>query len=354
MNITNLLFIKQGVTSYGHIEAGIQRAASGIPGLRMVVHDLVPFYREQSISLGTQPHPVRMNCAIQALLQQVLQDTSSTVLLLNGFVLETHCPGFFATLRKSGKIIISWQIDDPYYIDKTRSFASHLDLVLTVDSSTLPVYAALKKKAEFMPLACDPQLHHSYDDTADTYHCEVCFVGTPFAGSRRTRLIDDLADFLSKYDTRIIGATDLDSWRKGLTHFTELEACIHDARVGPEEAARYFSAARINLNLHKDSYGHVWDSNAECIEACSPAERSFAIAGCGGFQLIDDTRPDLARLFSSGEELVTFSDAPDLKKKIAYYLQHDDERQEIACAGQARAYAQHTYLHRLQAILALL
>jgi len=354
MNVQDLLFIKQGVTSYGHIEAGIQRAAKCVPGLRTVVHDLVPFYREQSIAFGAQPHRVRMNCAIKALLQQVLADTTSTVLLLNGFVLEAHYQGFFAALRNSGKTIVSWQIDDPYYIDKTRNFASCLDLVLTVDSSTLPVYAALKKRAEFLPLACDPQLHHSYDDTAGTYRCEVCFVGAPYAGSRRTRLIDDLAGFLSRYDTRIVGANDVDSWRKSLTHFADLEASVHDTRVEPEVAARYFSSARINLNLHKDSYGHVWDSNACRIEACSPSERSFALAGCGGFQLVDNTRPDIERLFSNGEELVTFSDGPDLEKKIVYYLQHDDERQEIARSGQARAYAQHTYLHRLNAILTLL
>ena len=354
MSLPNLLFIKQGVTSYGHIEDGVQRAANRIAGLRMIVHDLVPYYREQTISAGTQPHPVRMKGAIQSLLQQVLTDTTSTVLLLNGFVLETHCPGFFAALRNSGKTIVSWQIDDPYYIDKTRNFASYLDLVLTVDSSTLPVYAALKKKAEFLPLACDPHLHRSYDDTTGTYRCDVCFVGAPYAGSRRTRLIDELARFLSKQDTRIVGSNDVDSWRKSLRNFTELEACINDARVGIEEAARYFSVARINLSLHKDSFGHVWDSNAGRVEARSPAERSFAIAGCGGFQLIDDTRPDLARMFRTGEELVTFSDARDLEKKIAYYLQHDGERREIARAGQTRAYAQHTYLHRLQEILALL
>jgi len=48
----------------------------------------------------------------------------------------------------------------------------------------------------------------------------------------------------------------------------------------------------VNLNLHKDSFGHAGTANAGKIAARSPNERSFAIAGCAGFQLIDEARPD--------------------------------------------------------------
>lgn len=347
----DMLFLKQGITSYGHIEAGIERAAAGITGLRFASLDLSARYHAQREPMRSQPHPVRMKQAIGRLLEELLPRPEPCVLLLNGFVLETHSPGFFAALKGAGKTVVGWQIDDPYYIDKAAAFAAGLDLVLTVDSSALPFYAALKKRAHFLPLACDPALHHDYGAAVAPYLCDVSFVGTPFAGSRRTRLIDELAACLPKYDARIVGATDRDSWRKSLANFEALAPSIRDARVGPGEAARYFSGSRINLNLHKDSYGHAWDANAGHIEARSPCERTFAIAGCGGFQLIDDSRPDLADFFIPGRELVTFSDAADAAAKIAYYLSHDGERQGIARAGQARALAEHTYLHRLKAIL---
>lgn len=347
----DVLFIKQGVRSYGHIEAGIERAAGAIPGLRLRLADLSAFYFAQRGALREQPHAARMRRACGELLRELLGEEGEWLLLLNGFVLESHHPGFFRALKRAGRKIASWQIDEPYYVDKNRGFAAELDLVLSVDSSTLPLYREMGKKAEYLPLACDPALHRSYGEAAAPYRCDVCFVGTPFAGSRRTRLFDELADCLPKYDCRIVGATELDSWQKSLANFEQLRGCIRDAAIGPREAAQYFSGARVNLNIHKDSYGHAWDRNAGRIEARSPCERTFAIAGCGGFQLVDDTRPDLAQAFAPGRELVSFSDARDLEAKIGYYLGHEEERSAIARAAQARAYAEHTYLHRLQAIV---
>lgn len=37
--------------------------------------------------------------------------------------------------------------------------------------------------------------------------------------------------------------------------------------------------------------------------------------------------------------------------KIAYYLEHDNERQAIAQAGYERTHAQHTYWHRMRYML---
>ena len=348
-----LVFVKQGVRSYGHLEAGIERAAREIPGLALRSLDLSAHYFAQAGELRAAPHPRRLREAAKALLAELLREPAETVLLLNGFVIESHHPGFFRALKGAGKRIAGWQIDEPYYVDKNRGFATELDLLLSVDSSTVPLYRERGVKAEFLPLACDPALHKSHAAAAP-YACEVCFVGTPFKGSRRTQLIDDIAPCLARHDTRIVGATELDSWQKSLANFSLLKAAIRDQAVSPQQAAQYFSGAKVNLNLHKDSFGHAWDRNAARIAARSPNERTFAIAGCGGFQLIDDTRPDLARFFAPGRELDTFSDAADLEKKIDYYRAHADERRALAAAAQARAYREHTWRHRLEAVLALL
>ena len=349
-----VLFVKQRVYSYGVIERGLERAAAEIPGLRLATVDLSRHLSSQSSPLREQPRKTRMKHAVADLLEEVLKDRSEYVLLLNGFVLRSYCPEFFAALKAAGRTVISWQIDDPYYLDKTAKFVDYLDFVFTVDSSTLPLYRQRSKKIAFLPLACDPTVHRSQGALPEKYGCDVCFIGAPFAGSRRVRLIDELAPFLARQRTRIMGTTEVDTWRGNLAHFADLEGCIVDERVRANETMKYFSAARINLNIHKDSYGHVWDRNSARVEARSPAERTFAIAGCGGFQLIDDTRPDLAKLFEPGREIVTFTDAADLVRKIEYYLHHEDERRAIALAGQARAHGTHTYAHRLKALLEFL
>ena len=211
-----LIFIKQGVTSYGPIENSIHRAAKQIPDLTFKIISLSDIFFAQPDPLNKESYAVRMQHAIHDLLQPILQNEIENILLLNGFVLDHYYPEFFDKLRAANKKIIGWQIDDPYY---------------------------------------------------------------------------------------------------------------------------------------KDSFGHAWDKNSKQIIAQSPCERTFCIAGCGSFQLIDDARQDLAKAFENGKELVTFTDAEDLAGKIDYYLKHEEERIAIAQAGQKRAHSTHTYEHRLREIL---
>jgi len=44
-------------------------------------------------------------------------------------------------------------------------------------------------------------------------------------------------------------------------------------------------------------------------------------------------------------------DLADLKNKIDYYLQHDEERESIRLAGHDRTIDEHTYVHRWATIL---
>jgi spore maturation protein CgeB len=67
---------------------------------------------------------------------------------------------------------------------------------------------------------------------------------------------------------------------------------------------------------------------------------------CGGF-LICDRQRDILELFREGEHLVTFRDAADLARKVHYYLDHPEERQDIARKGHEEAVSKHAYVHRL-------
>jgi spore maturation protein CgeB len=349
-----MIFIKQGVTSYGPIEDSIHRAARNIPDLDFKIISLTTIYFSQPAPLNEESYAVRMHQAIHNLLQPLIQHESENILLLNGFVLDHYYPEFFDKLRAANKKIISWQIDDPYYIDKTIPFVKKLDLVLTVDTATMPTYKSYNKNAVFLPLACDPLQHRSYPDLPAEFLSDICFIGVPFTDSRRVELIDNIIPTLSAHNSKIMGTSDIDTWQKNLRHYQEGKDFITDVRTKPEDTVKFFAGAKINLNIHKDSFGHAWDKNSKHIVAQSPCERTFCIAGCGGFQLIDDTRPDLSKVFTDGEELVTFSDEKDLASKINYYLKHEEEMTSIALAGQQRAHSTHTYQHRLSEILNLL
>ena len=78
--------------------------------------------------------------------------------------------------------------------------------------------------------------------------------------------------------------------------------------------------------------------------------RTFELAGAHGFQLVDE-RSELPRFFERGTELETFTNIDECRSKIRYYLEHPDERSEIASAAHHRALSDHTYRHRMEAAI---
>jgi hypothetical protein len=79
--------------------------------------------------------------------------------------------------------------------------------------------------------------------------------------------------------------------------------------------------------------------------------RVFEGSACGALVITDAVQNGLTDLFRPGEEIVVFQDDADLIEKILFYLDHPQERQAVAQAGQARTLAQHTYRHRARQIV---
>jgi spore maturation protein CgeB len=70
--------------------------------------------------------------------------------------------------------------------------------------------------------------------------------------------------------------------------------------------------------------------------------RNFEVPGCGGFMLTGRAE-NIEQYYEPGRELVLFDGADDLRQKVRYYLDHPDERDEIAIAGYERTLRDHTY-----------
>ena len=82
-----------------------------------------------------------------------------------------------------------------------------------------------------------------------------------------------------------------------------------------------FAASRINLNLTLRS-----------IHSGIPL-RVLDCMACGGF-VLTNWQPEIEDIFCEGEDIVTFKSLQECMDKTAYYLQHEEERQRIAAAGQ--------------------
>ncbi len=108
------------------------------------------------------------------------------------------------------------------------------------------------------------------------------------------------------------------------------------ARYAPEEVGRIYSQSRIVFNT--SIAGDV-------------TMRVFEGAACGALVLTDSVRNGLHDLFDVGSDIIAYSDDSDLLGKIAYFLAHDAEREQIAQAGRQRVLSGHTYEHRAQELV---
>ena len=70
--------------------------------------------------------------------------------------------------------------------------------------------------------------------------------------------------------------------------------------------------------------------------------------------MLTNYQSDIDTLFNIGRDLVTFDSEEDLLKKCGYYLEHEDERREIAENGFKAVRENHTYEHRVAEMVTFL
>ena len=74
--------------------------------------------------------------------------------------------------------------------------------------------------------------------------------------------------------------------------------------------------------------------------------RLYEVTGVGAC-LLTDWKVNLSDLFAPEVEVVTYRNAEECIEKVRYLLDHEDERQAIAAAGQRRTLREHTYAQRV-------
>ena len=99
-----------------------------------------------------------------------------------------------------------------------------------------------------------------------------------------------------------------------------------------------FKCSKINLNITSKS-----------IKTGLPL-RIFDVLACGGF-LITNFQSEIPMYFEDGIDLVTYDSLSDLEDKVNYYLNHEEERMQIAKNGYEKIKNQYTYIHCLTQII---
>lgn len=156
---------------------------------------------------------------------------------------------------------------------------------------------------------------------------QVIFVGSRGYHSEwsyRPELIDWLKNTYGKSFTHVGGDGDT-----GVLRGAELNNMYAHTKI----------AVGDSLCINFD-YPHYW------------SDRIYETLGRGGF-MIHPYIKGMEEHFEDGKHLVfyKFGDFADLKTKIDYYLEHDDEREAIRLAGHEHVKKNHTYTIRWQTII---
>ena len=101
-----------------------------------------------------------------------------------------------------------------------------------------------------------------------------------------------------------------------------------------------------------DMYQLLFDSKITLNHHISMAKsyannlRLFEATGVGTL-LVTDWKKNLHEMFEPGKEVVSYRTPEECAEMVQYYLEHDEEREAIACAGQQRTLRDHTYDRRM-------
>ncbi|WP_022773642.1 CgeB family protein [Butyrivibrio sp. AE2015] len=115
---------------------------------------------------------------------------------------------------------------------------------------------------------------------------------------------------------------------------------IHGPLDYTSEMPALFKSSKINLN---------WSLRA--AQSAIPL-RALDILGCGGF-LLSNAQPELEECFENGKEVVLFHSIDEAVDLAGYYLQHDEERQQIAAAGLKKVQNDFKYTDRLKKMISV-
>jgi spore maturation protein CgeB len=236
-------------------------------------------------------------------------------------------PKTLVKLREMGIATVSYMIDNPFgrrgdpgwrlYMKDIPYYDLH---VVQRDANIADYKSRGARDVIKIQTAYEPTIHYpppaGWSDTDRDR--EVSFIGTPY---------DQRAEFLTRL------------WQEFAVPVTVSGGLVWKQHLTPEAVAGIY---RGHGELFKNAYREgIWKSkiNLSFLTHSNHdefAHKSFEIAACGGFLLVERSDGHLQR-FVENEEAVFFSTIEECAEKIRRYLPDEAARARIAAAGRLRA-----------------
>lgn len=221
------------------------------------------------------------------------------------FYVEEWQPVFPQGIEKLPFPTAAYFTDLPYDLNRRLLMAPFFDYVFLAHRKYVDVFRKNHPQVFWLPFACDPEVHTSSDGKEKTY--EVAYVGG--AAGERGRILMELAKRFRMNNYR--------------------QAC------DPGEMAKIYSRAKIVFN--KSDRGEI-------------NMRAFEALASGALLVTERNSEGLEDILQDRKHCVFYDSLAQAFAVIRYYLEHEEERSQIAHAGHTWCLAKHTYLQRVRFI----
>jgi spore maturation protein CgeB len=299
-----------GQYNYGDPQRGLGiEYLSFTPALKKLGHQVLHHETWQQSSWKTLQNLNR------SLLERVLDEQPDVLLVVpytNELWIET-----LDIIKKLGVSTICWTTDDSWkYREHSRYYGQIFQAMTTTYPDKLPSYArdGIQNVLLTQWGACSEHLVPPL--TAEQCKYDVTFVGA--AHGSRASMINRLREL--GLEVTCFGH----GWPQGSIPSADIPVIMR--------------ASRISLNF----------ANSKGVNQIKA--RNFEVPGAGGF-LLAEHAPGLDQFYTPDTEMVTFKTLEQLVEQAQYYLAHPQERDRIAHAGYERTLREHTYEHRMEAVV---
>ena len=216
-------------------------------------------------------------------------------------------------------------------LPEDRDFAAY-DLVLSVVENFVDRFRAEGLKSELLRLAFEPQLLQRFNSTKEQ-SIPVSFIGqlTQAHSSRQ-----DWLEYVCEHLPVQVWSPSTDGLRR--------DSPVIPCHRGPAWGIGMYEILHrslTTLNHHIDVAGE-----------CAGNARLFEATGMGTL-LITDWKTNLNKMFAAGKEVVAYRSHEECAELTRYYVEHPEEGEAIARAGQQRTLRDHTYFQRMQEFAAI-
>ncbi len=246
-----------------------------------------------------------------------------------------------AELKQADILTAFWFVEDGELFQYWKNYSPNFDHYFVIQKGEFldQLKAAGCSNPYYLPLAADPQCHLPLNLSAaeqEEFGSDISHVGAGY--HNRRQVFAGLLD----YNFKLWG----NDWENPGPLASILQR--NGARLSTEDSMKVFNASKINLNLHSSTYHEGVNPYGDFLNP-----RTFEIACCGAFQLVDERRY-LMDCLKMGEEIISFKNVKELREKIDHYLHAPLERIQIAQAGRQRVLVEHTYQHRMLELLGVI